>query len=69
MDSDIPSKFKLAEPVEPPRPRKNPDAIKLFVGQVPRTFEERDLLPYLEPFGPIYELRVLRDKLTHAHKG
>ena len=68
MGVGIPQKFK-AKPVEPPRPRKNPDTIKLFVGQVPKTFEERDLLPYLEQFGPIYDLSVLRDKLSHAHKG
>ena len=68
---DIPQKFKLAKPVnpKPPRPGKNPDTIKLFVGQIPNSFEEKDLLPYFERFGPVYKLSVLRDKLTHAHKG
>lgn len=56
-------------PVEPPKPDKEPDAIKLFVGQVPKHFEEKDLRPYLEPYGPIYELSILRDKLSHVHKG
>ena len=55
--------------VEPPRPDKEQDAIKLFVGQVPKTFEEKDLRPYLEPYGPIHELSILRDKLTKIHKG
>ena len=56
-------------PVEPPRPEKDPDAIKLFVGQVPKSFEEKDLRPYLEPYGAIHELLILRDKISHAHKG
>ena len=56
-------------PVEPPRPDKDPDAIKLFVGQVPKSFEEKDLRPYLEPYGIIHELLILRDKISHVHKG
>lgn len=56
-------------PVEPPRPDKEPDAIKLFVGQVPKTFDEKDLRPYLEHYGPIHELSILRDKVSHTHKG
>ena len=50
-------------------PDKDPDAIKLFVGQVPKTFEEKDLKPYLSPFGKIHELSILRDKLNMTHKG
>lgn len=54
---------------EPLCPEKDPDAIKLFVGQVPKTFEEKDLKPYLDPYGAIHELSILRDKLNMSHKG
>lgn len=45
------------------------DSIKLFVGQIPRTWEDRELREILEPFGPIHELSVLKDRNTGAHKG
>ena len=48
---------------------RDADAIKLFIGQVPRTWEDKDLRPYFEPYGQIHELTVLRDRLTRNHKG
>ena len=45
------------------------DAIKMFVGQVPRTMDENELRIMFEDFGPVYQINVLRDKITGQSKG
>ena len=47
----------------------DPDAIKMFVGQIPRNMDENDLHKLLGEFGPIYQLNVLHDKATGNSKG
>lgn len=45
------------------------DAIKMFVGQVPRSMDETELKKMFEEFGPVHQLNVLRDKVTGQSKG
>ncbi|XP_076467106.1 CUGBP Elav-like family member 2 isoform X9 [Babylonia areolata] len=47
----------------------DPDAIKMFVGQIPKNMDENDLQKMFEDYGPVYHLNVLRDKNTGQSKG
>ena len=48
---------------------KDLDAIKLFIGQIPRTYTDEDLKEQFIEYGPIHEATVLREKGTGSHKG
>ncbi|XP_063294287.1 CUGBP Elav-like family member 1 isoform X7 [Pelobates fuscus] len=38
------------------------DSIKMFVGQVPRSWSEKELRELFEQYGAVYEINVLRDR-------
>ncbi|XP_073445104.1 CUGBP Elav-like family member 2 isoform X9 [Dendrobates tinctorius] len=40
----------------------DPDAIKMFVGQIPRSWSEKELKDLFEPYGAVYQINVLRDR-------
>ena len=48
---------------------KDDDVIKLFVGQIPRHYEKEDIEDIMSEFGEIYEISVIRDKITNENKG
>ena len=53
----------------PDRREPDPDAIKMFCGQIPRNMHESELREMFEQFGPVFQLNVLRDKQTGESKG
>ncbi|XP_050714563.1 CUGBP Elav-like family member 2 isoform X3 [Eriocheir sinensis] len=47
----------------------DPDAIKMFVGQIPRSMDENNLRKMFEEYGEVFQINVLRDKVTGQSKG
>lgn len=46
-----------------------PDGVKLFIGQVPKEYTEKDVRDVFEPYGEIYSFNMLMDKEKGEHKG
>ncbi|XP_065209964.1 CUGBP Elav-like family member 1 isoform X5 [Planococcus citri] len=47
----------------------DPDYIKMFVGQIPRTMDEEELKAMFSEYGRVHQINVLRDKHTGQSKG
>ena len=45
------------------------DTIKMFLGQVPQIMDKNILQGMFEEFWPVYQINVLRDKITSQSKG
>ena len=63
------SKENGSSPISSQPEQPDQDTIKMFVGQVPRTMDENELKGMFEEFGPVYQINVLRDKITGQSKG
>ncbi len=48
---------------------KDAEMVKLFVGQVPRSWEDPELREVMETYGPIQELTILKDRNDGTSKG
>ena len=48
---------------------KETEPIKLFVGQIPKNYDEGKVREIMEPFGPISEVNIIKDKDTGHSRG
>ncbi|XP_054744725.1 CUGBP Elav-like family member 2 isoform X2 [Anastrepha obliqua] len=47
----------------------DPDNIKMFVGQIPKSWDEMQLRKMFEQYGRVHTLNILRDKVTSVSRG
>lgn len=60
-----PSSITIGTPQREP----DPNAIKMFVGQIPRDWTEKECRSLFEPFGEVYSLNILKDKTNGVSRG
>lgn len=48
---------------------KDADAIKLFIGQIPKSYNEEQLTAFLQPYGTIHDISILKNRMTNESKG
>ncbi|XP_011189381.2 CUGBP Elav-like family member 1-B isoform X1 [Zeugodacus cucurbitae] len=58
-----------AEEIEFNKDQPDPDNIKMFVGQIPKSWDETQLRKMFEQYGRVHTLNVLRDKVTSVSRG
>lgn len=68
-DNNIMKDLSGGEPMDHDQDQPDADYIKMFVGQVPRSMDEKQLRDMFEEFGRVHTINVLRDKTTGLSKG
>lgn len=53
----------------PNKPEPDSDSINMFIGQLPRHFDEEELENFLLQYGPIYEVKIMKEKSSGHSKG
>lgn len=48
---------------------RGPDSVKLFVGQLPKQMSEQQLAEVFAEAGTVYEINIIKDKLTKQSRG
>lgn len=48
---------------------RTPEGVKLFIGQIPKDYTDKDVRNLFEPYGEIHSFNMLEDKSTGQHKG
>lgn len=52
-----------------PASQPDSDAVKMFVGQIPRSWQEQDIIQLFQDFGHIHSINILRDKKSGESRG
>ncbi|KAH8378071.1 hypothetical protein KR093_008970 [Drosophila rubida] len=68
-ESESPAVAMDTSETEPAKDQPDADNIKMFVGQIPKTWDEAKLRRLFEQFGRVHTLNVLRDKVTSISRG
>ncbi|KAM7353091.1 bruno 2 isoform 2-T2 [Cochliomyia hominivorax] len=69
LDSNDNLDLKFKNEDEFAKEQPDPDTIKMFVGQVPKSWDEMKLRGLFEQYGRVHTLNVLRDKVTMMSRG
>lgn len=69
MDSDDNLKLMGKNIDEFSKDQPDADTIKMFVGQVPKSWDEIKLRSLFDQYGRVHTLNVLRDKVTMMSRG
>ena len=72
QDMNEPSSQELSpqqSPISPKQSSTQTTGVKLFIGQVPKHFNDAEVRKIFEPYGKILSCDIIKDRATQMHKG